>query len=481
MISQASGDGAVAVYRWFDDGEGWAFHPWFSARGTELSHALDGVLKSAPAGEFCIPALDGFLVGEHCEDLNCADPKAQGRRPTLLRAVFLLRCPDAGSRKDLLEALRAVDLPRQRRQDPQLKIADDVRNRLTFEAPVERNGAHKFVADAAIEPQTSRHLGVGLILLLVIGAAIALMVGVLGFAFLGFHAADANRSTSPASPIQSSQPPADTSSSTSPGSLDNNLESLTATRFRKALGPQARLDHPYVAFLKAQAERLPETERVYQNRAELPKLLLGFTLRDNLSDDALADALTEQMQYERWREASARREFQDRDKPLPEELRRFVERFRRPTPGFRRAAVQMAQMVRGWGEPEPSEQFAEQQPFTVIDRFFAFLTRPRSLPRPLMLDHPTVAFLWRLPADPIAEGQTFDRDPELAGALRRLLYHLEGEAARVDAEANVPALLARIEKAMNYRDWCAAGKRTYVDAERGLPDEVVRFARRFEK
>src|SRR5579884_1348781 len=105
MNALLSGDGKVAVYRWFDNGEGWAYHPWFSARGLELSQAVDPILKAAPAGSFCIPALGGFLIGEHCEDPDCPDPKARARRPTVLRVAFLSRRPQHEDEATLLDAL----------------------------------------------------------------------------------------------------------------------------------------------------------------------------------------------------------------------------------------------------------------------------------------------------------------------------------------------------------------------------------------
>jgi hypothetical protein len=485
------GDGKVAIYRWFEDGEGWAFHPWFSERGAELSQALDAILKSAPAGRFCVPALDGFLVGEHCEDAECADPKAHGRRPTLLRAAFLSRCPDDPSQERLLEALRAIPLPGQRRQDPDLKIDKELCERITFLPEASRNGRHEATTATAERPNDVSRLGLTLYRAVVargtlLWLAVLLVVGglcaVAAFQFLSKpgdgEAQRKHQDKEITPPVQ--VPRSDGTSVAREPTPVSDLETLTAGYFRKTLGPRARLDHPYVVFLKSQAERLPESVRVYQNRPELPTLLPGFGLRDNMSDDALAEAIAERLQYERWREGPGWRAFADRDKPLPEELRRFTERFRQPSPSFRQAAGQMAQLLQRWGEPEPSVQFAEQHPFTVIDRFFGFLTRPRSVPRPLTFDHPKVAFLWRLPADPVAEGLTFDNEKDLVHALRRLLFQLEGDAG--DGETNVADLLARIDRAMSYRDWLLRqGKRTYVDQSQEPPEDVNRFVRRFER
>ena len=82
-------------------------------------------------------------------------------------------------------------------------------------------------------------------------------------------------------------------------------------------------------------------------------------------------------------------------------------------------------MLRGWGEPV---EFAGKMPFAAAERFFALLTRPAGLPSPLALDHPKIAFLARLPLEPVAREQAFDSETDLAAALRRLLILLDADA-----------------------------------------------------
>lgn len=38
--------GVVAIHRWFADGEGWAYHPWYQSRLNELLAAVKPELDS---------------------------------------------------------------------------------------------------------------------------------------------------------------------------------------------------------------------------------------------------------------------------------------------------------------------------------------------------------------------------------------------------------------------------------------------------
>jgi hypothetical protein len=218
---------------------------------------------------------------------------------------------------------------------------------------------------------------------------------------------------------------------------------VTARQIDEVLGPYAAVRHPYVAFLKDRAER--------------------------------------PLSYDDWRRESGGRAYPDRDKPLPEAVRRLVERWRDPGP-FAEPARKMAELLRAWGESEPSGDLAARRPFLVIDRFFAFLTRPRFVPRPVELDHPMTAFLWRLPADPVGEGVTFETEAELSARLSELLSHLDGR--RSPSRGDLPAtdLLRLIEQEMSYDDWLRSQRgRTYAHADRDPGAEVTAFGRRFTR
>jgi hypothetical protein len=158
--------------------------------------------------------------------------------------------------------------------------------------------------------------------------------------------------------------------------------------------------------------------------------------------------------YEDWLDGHPHLRFADRDKPLPEALRREVEEHRRPSPAFKEAARKMAALLREWsGKPEPSERAADW-PFPVIDQFFRHLVRPGTLPRPWEVDHPANAFLWRLPHDPVADGRTFNTEEDLKMPLCALLRDLEGHPeASLHTNWSTREILEGIDREMDYRAW----------------------------
>lgn len=480
MTSTHPGDGKVAVYRWFENGEGWAFHPWFGARGLDLSRAVDVILKRGTPGPFCLPAFGGYLVGEQCDDDLCPDPKARLRRPTILRAAFFASRPIEADCERTLAALRALPLPTQRREDHALALDAALCGDLTFAAEEPALAPALLGATPAGGPSAS-HLR--LVVALVIAGVVLVALGG-AYAARQYHRWREEERPPEPEPIRTPRPLPPSPIIEEPG---QRLDMLTRERFRQVLGPQARVDHPYPAYLKAQSERLPESAAVYQDRRQLrqrlPDLLRDVKIDvESASDDALAEAIAGVLDYERWREAAGRRQYGDRDKPLPEELRRFVERFRRAPATLRSAAASMAELLQTWGEREPSVRYAGDHPWIAIDRFFTFLSRPRFAPRPLTLDHPKAAFLWRLPTDPVGEGLTYDSDSELARSLRQLLYHLDPRFNPHDEAESIPELLRRIGAEMRYDTWRRGeGRRTYVDEGKEAGADVDAFVARFTR
>jgi hypothetical protein len=486
MLQPSTGDGTVAVYRWFENGEGWAYHPWYGSRGLELSRAVDPILKGRPTGPFCVPALGGFLIGEHRDDPHCPDPKARERRPTVLSAAFLSFQPSERDTDRLLEALRRLPPIAERREDASLaldaELCRELAQRYALPATPRR--------DASGDADLDRSSGWGRTWKLVTMVAGLLLLGGGAVYVIG------QRSERAASVQPTDKKPeslANRQPAPRPISSEDEavgLSLLTAARFREALGAYARVDHPYSAYLKFQASRLPETTAAYLPDERTSLLLHHESLFSGIDhaqvvrakEDGLTRDLLRALAYDEWRAKAGAREYLDRDKPLPEALRRFVEQFRQPPPELERAAVQMAEMLQAWGESEPSTAFAQRYPFAVIDRFFAFLTRPTFAPRPLALDHPKAAFLWRLPADPIGEGLTYENEEELARSLRRLLQDLERDFNPFDNTEHVPVLLQRIATSMRYRDWLRReGMRSYADGTKDPGGEVNQFVGRFER
>jgi hypothetical protein len=193
-----------------------------------------------------------------------------------------------------------------------------------------------------------------------------------------------------------------------------------------------------------------------------------------------AGGAADSLVYEEWLKSHQHLGFPDRDKPLPEGLRRQVEERRRPAPAFKEAARQMAALLRQWsGKPEPSEQAADR-PFPVIDQFFRYLVRPGTLPRPSEMDHPANVFLWRLPRDPVAEGRTFDSEEDLKLPLCVLLRDLEGNpAAPLHTTLSTREILEHIGGQMDYKSWLA-GRRFALGAEDDPGPEVRETLARFQ-
>jgi hypothetical protein len=202
---------------------------------------------------------------------------------------------------------------------------------------------------------------------------------------------------------------------------------------------------------------------------------------DALRKGRVADSLV----YEEWRKGHQDVGFRDRDKSLPEALRRQVEEKRRPAPAFLEAARQMAVLLRQWsGKPEPSEQAADR-PFAVIDQFFQYLVRPGNLPHLWEVDHPANVFLWRLPRDPVAAGRTFDTEEELKLPLCVLLRDLEGNpAAPLHTAWTTKEILEHIGRELDYPDWLAraqaAGRQFALRPDKDPGPEVHEALSRFQ-
>jgi hypothetical protein len=252
-----------------------------------------------------------------------------------------------------------------------------------------------------------------------------------------------------------------------------------ATRARSPEGEQARTSSPTTE------ERPPAARRVADPAAQDWERYRGLQhpYLDFLHD--LRKATGGPLVYEDWLEGHRHLRFPDRDKPLPESLRRQVDEARRPVPAFKEAARQMAALLRQWsGKTEPAERAADW-PFPVIDQFFRYLVRPGTLPRPWEADHPANVFLWRLPRDPIAEGRTFDTEEELKLPLCVLLRDLEGNpAAPLHTTWSTKEILEHIGQEMDYREWLAraqaAGRRFALRADEDPGPEVREALARFQ-
>jgi hypothetical protein len=132
MDHSEEGPGAIAIHRWFAQGAGWSYHPWFQSRMYEFLKAitpeLDGrgeiLAKNAGIHVIDCQALGGFLIGEQVPDPDCPDPLAAERCPTILRVAFLREMPEDGKVEAIRAELRQFPLPQKTGPDAGLKLAE---------------------------------------------------------------------------------------------------------------------------------------------------------------------------------------------------------------------------------------------------------------------------------------------------------------------------------------------------------------------
>ena len=475
-----SGNGKVVIHRWFADGENWATHPWFGGRERQLMAALAPHLQVA-SDAFTVPGLGGVLVGETVPDPDCPDPKARSRHPTILRAVFVSHPPTDRQRRDLLAGLRRLSLP----------PGPGANDRLEIRAPAPRQDA--------VTPETEPRAKSKKPLLILAAVVALLLAGGLVIGSWLKSGANANYGDPPTDPKPKPTTPAngrpppvvplpgEDADLTPVGGEVPYLNERTARRFRQRVGTASKYDHPYVAFLTEFATRLPDAAPsckdaadVRQGLRKLHDIVLPGDDTVEWPAERLRQAIDAVLNYDAWRQAAGRRVYRDRDKPLDESLRRFVDPFRTPEPALRAAAIAMADLLETWGEAGAKEQ-AARQPLAVVDRFFAILTRPANLPTLLKVDHPHVEFLHRLPPEPVAEGKTFDEADDLAPALRHILYLLDRDFSPHADRSPAAALVRRVGVAMDYTAWIKGRKETFRDTAADQPLEVKRAMKRFDR
>jgi len=167
----------VTVHRWFSGGEGWAW----GSQGTpkDFVERLAEVLRTRPAKAQAGLVEDGprWWFYHHAPDPDPLDPKAQGRQPSILRAVALPGQPRSDYRDLLAHRLAEIPLPDQPGETPGLFLEVP---QLWLEAPEKAKGPFGLADEkVARGPSAARRLAWRVLLVGVIVACVAALVMVL--------------------------------------------------------------------------------------------------------------------------------------------------------------------------------------------------------------------------------------------------------------------------------------------------------------
>jgi hypothetical protein len=415
------------LHRWFLGGENWAHHPRIDlAELQQIVTALDLTLKARQRGVFQVEVPGGVLIGELVADPDCPDRRARPRNPFLLRAALVPFRLDGQSTEGVLSSLRALPAFDAPGEHSNLTIPVALAGFPAF--PVRPRSPRCAPARESSRCPFRARRRVWLLAGLVLPLGVALCVGLVS----SFSVR--SRSMGPSHPLQARA-----------GSWDP-----PPPVFSEWID---RLDHPYTTYLRA------------------------------YSPTRAAHSRTPPPTYEEWRVGEGQRAYRDLHRPLPSALRLQVEQHRRPADLVEPARAVAAALQRWAGHPVVPEPRADASSLRTFDAFFLHLSRPIGLPRPGELDHPRYRFLWRLPADPVAEGVVIENEADLARHLEELLRHLGGRPESGILGLGWRALLRQIEAELDYDSWLKRQQREnpFVLDDNSNPDPIVQneFERRF--
>jgi hypothetical protein len=270
-------------------------------------------------------------------------------------------------------------------------------------------------------------------------------------------------------------------------------ELLSRRKVDALLTASPEYSHPYFHYLRQLRDRLPpESVNVPSGGFNIPDLVAHFKplvpeLPAEATPQQFVDAVRAAVSYDSWRRKTVHNRYHDLDKLIPGEVKKYVERFRRQDRWVVEAARLMVSDLRKWEEPAAAAQltpeFVRHHPFRVCDRYFAVLCRAQFRPDQLKFDHPEVAFVLRLPEDPVGQGSPLDSEEDLRQALRQLLGHLVPDYDPTADRSSTSLLVRRIRDEMSYAQWrdSLQGKRVF-EQEGSPPDpEISRFLGRFRR
>lgn len=476
-MSRTDHSGVVAIHRWFSDGEGWAYHPWFQSRLHELLAAVKpeldsrGDLRKEDGVEriFDCEAMGGFLLGKQERDMKCLDPKAAERFPTILRVVHLSRKPSERDTESIMNDLASLHAER---AGPSQKLE---------------------IAVAQTTPTLKPGPGRGRCFPWLIGAIL-----LTGGLFVGWLAIG----TRPPQFDEELRKAEDRMASLlerwqfdvkdKKGDKSSTLkvaQRFLGTLSQDKLGVALEGNHPDVRFFS----RMPKKGADPQNKEQLRSALEGILVdlkeakkpgkpeQPSRSLTSILDDIEQELDYRRWWGNSGKgidyASSEKADAKVAEHARRFIGESAtdRANSGWQRpAAKAMLTELQKWKVEAITSQDVEHRPWLIFHCYFQLLSQHHFMPEELHDDSWQVEFVKRLPKMPLTGDGIFLSEDELIQRLRALAERLGAEKSDT-----VSTLLTNISSSMDYLRWRKQAEGVIRrDVEKGTV-RVDRFVEKF--
>ncbi|MCS6850414.1 MAG: hypothetical protein NZ700_04510 [Gemmataceae bacterium] len=478
-MKQVDNAGVVAIHRWFADGEGWAYHPWFRERldallaavKPELDRRSDLRMDDRADRVFVQEAMGGFLLGQMEHDRNCSDPKARGRAPTILRVVFLSNKPNEDEIQAIVPHLMGLSTDRVG-PDEALKIT--IRQRVAIGQPIAR-------PERVEHRVTNRHRWY----LVVAGMIVVIASVALAWQAIGSGPSQNDEELRQAAQkmaklaekwslnLSQKKPVENNESTPSPSwrfwhkfiafcEDDGNDNIKAAHRFLKSLsqeqvGAALQGHHPDVHFLT----RLPEKAAFPRNKDEVQRALKDLVAklgRKNSGSESIAKLLgeiEEEMDYLSWWQRDGKRciyALSTRpDAKISEYARKFVQirDVDRANDVWQRSTAEaMLRHLRKWRVEAVAEEDVKIRPWLIYHCYFQLLSQAHFGPNDLREESWQAEFVKRLPETPLTEDGIFRNEEEMIQSLRSLAERLGAEPSSA-----VLTLLTNISSEMNFPMW----------------------------
>jgi hypothetical protein len=503
--------GFVAIHRWFAQGEGWAYHPWYDQRIAELLAALKPVLDRRKELERCggsqpsyIPAMGGTLFVIHERDDKCPDQAALHRYPTILRAVYLLQKPttkhEEKSIQQQLKAVPAVDYP-----------GPD--ERLLLSLSLHRN------PQAETENRTSPSLI----------ETTKWIIWIMAFVIIGAVLVILFRNTSPSPTTTRPSPPTTQPKLNSQKSLQNDemtplLDEMlrlldkwetksfdrsdvykTAEAFfhflsQESLWPHLlKNQHPDNQFV----QRLPETAPTPTNEKELRENLEKLWRRLTGTEanhpppplPQMIQQIEQAMDYHQWWQKQGCKltyafdpnnlsQSETVDAKVSEFVYRFLPAGDANLAWQRPAAEKMVEILHRWNVQAVTQKDAEKRPWFVFHCFFQRLSQVTLTPEDLRENCWEVEFVRRLPEKPLSTDGMFASEDKLVEKLRELERRLGAKSNDQVSKlvASIAERVASIAESMDYDSWKRQAEELGIrrNREEG-PPRISQFVKPYRK